>query len=38
MKGEIRFLRGRVKFGGSRWNAPFPSALIVFRGNEDKED
>jgi phage N-6-adenine-methyltransferase len=28
--GEIRFLRGRLKFGGSKTSAPFPSALVVF--------
>lgn len=27
---EIRFLRGRLKFGGSKWNAPFPSMVVVF--------
>jgi site-specific DNA-methyltransferase (adenine-specific) len=31
MKGEIRFLRGRLKFGDSMNSAPFPSAVIVFR-------
>lgn len=29
--GEIRFLRGRLKFGGSDTGAPFPSAVVVFR-------
>jgi site-specific DNA-methyltransferase (adenine-specific) len=28
---EIRFVRGRLKFGGSKINAPFPSAIAVFR-------
>jgi phage N-6-adenine-methyltransferase len=28
---EIRFLQGRLRFGGMTANAPFPSALIVFR-------
>lgn len=28
--GEIRFLRGRLKFGNSDTSAPFPSALVVF--------
>ena len=28
----IRFLRGRLKFGGSKNGAPFPSAVVVFRG------
>jgi phage N-6-adenine-methyltransferase len=31
MMGEIRFLRGRVRFGGCKSNAPFPSAIVVFR-------
>lgn len=28
---EVRFLKGRLKFGGSDNSAPFPSALVVFR-------
>lgn len=28
---EIRFIRGRIKFGGQKWNAPFPSMLCIFR-------
>jgi len=31
MKGEIRFVRGRLKFGDASENAPFPSAVVVFR-------
>ena len=31
MKGEIRFIKGRLKFGGSKWNAPFPNAVVIFR-------
>ena len=31
MKGEIRFLRGRLRFGGGRGSAPFPSAIVIFR-------
>lgn len=30
LKGEIRFIRGRLKFGGSKWNAPFPNAVVIF--------
>ena len=30
-KGEIRFVRGRLKFGDSPHAAPFPSAIVVFR-------
>lgn len=32
MKGEIRFIRGRLKFGGNKNSAPFPSAIVIFRG------
>jgi len=28
--GEIRFLRGRLRFGGADASAPFPSAVVVF--------
>ena len=28
---DIRFIRGRLKFGGSKNSAPFPSAVLVFR-------
>jgi DNA N-6-adenine-methyltransferase Dam len=28
---DVRFLRGRLKFGGSETNAPFPSVLLIFR-------
>lgn len=28
--GEIRFLRGRLKFGGGANSAPFPSAVVIF--------
>jgi phage N-6-adenine-methyltransferase len=28
---EVRFIRGRLKFGGSKNSAPFPSALVVMR-------
>ena len=32
-KAEIRFLRGRLKFGQATGNAPFPSMIVVFRKN-----
>lgn len=31
MQGEIRFLRGRLKFGVHQNPVPFPSAVVVFR-------
>lgn len=30
-KAEIRFVRGRLKFNGAKSNAPFPSAVVIFR-------
>lgn len=33
-KAEVRFLKGRVKFGEANQGAPFPSAVIVYKGNE----
>lgn len=30
LKGEIRYIRGRLRFSGSKVNAPFPSAIVVF--------
>ena len=29
---EIRYIRGRLKFGGQKNSAPFPSAVVVMRG------
>lgn len=34
MKGEITFIRGRLKFGGCKNCAPFPSAIVVFKPQE----
>ena len=31
MRGEIRFLRGRLRFGGAAHSALFPSAVVIFR-------
>ncbi len=31
VKGVVRFVRGRLKFGGASNSAPFPSAVVVFR-------
>ena len=27
----VRFVRGRLKFGGSKNSAPFPSMVVIFR-------
>jgi phage N-6-adenine-methyltransferase len=29
---EIRFVRGRLKFGNAKFGAPFPSAIVIFKG------
>ena len=28
---EIRFIRGRLKFGNAKTNAPFPSCVVIFK-------
>ena len=30
-KGEIRFIKGRLKFSGAKHNAPFPNMIVIFR-------
>ncbi|MED4883057.1 DNA N-6-adenine-methyltransferase [Bacillus smithii] len=30
MKGEIRFVKGRLKFGDGKNSAPFPSVVVIF--------
>ena len=36
-RAEIRFIKGRLKFGDSKNSAPFPSMLVIFRGANIKE-
>lgn len=31
-RAEIRFIKGRLKFGNSKNSAPFPSMLVIYRG------
>lgn len=31
-RAEIRFIKGRLRFNGSKSNAPFPSMVVIFRG------
>lgn len=35
-QAEIRFIRGRLKFGDGKAPAPFPSMLVIYRGPESK--
>jgi site-specific DNA-methyltransferase (adenine-specific) len=30
-KAEIRFIKGRLKFGGAKNSAPFPSMIVIYR-------
>ena len=32
---DIKFLKGRLKFGNSKNSAPFPSAIVVYKYKED---
>lgn len=34
---EIRFIRGRIKFGGAKYNAPFPSMIVIFDGRRHEQ-
>jgi phage N-6-adenine-methyltransferase len=35
-KGQVAFIRGRLKFGGHVNSAPFPSATVVFMPNRSE--
>lgn len=35
-RAEVRFLRGRLRFGGAESGAPFPSAIVVFRNAQNR--
>ena len=32
-KAEIRFIKGRLKYGTAQYNAPFPSMIVIFKGD-----
>lgn len=32
-KAEIRFVKGRLKFGNAKNSAPFPSMVVIYRGD-----
>ena len=35
-RSEVRFIRGRLKFGDQKNSAPFPSMVVIFRGARTK--
>lgn len=37
-KAEIRFIRGRLKFGNSKNSAPFPSMVVIFGNRKPKRE
>jgi phage N-6-adenine-methyltransferase len=36
MKGQIEFIRGRLKFGDAVHSAPFPSAVVIFWDSQEE--
>ena len=36
IKGEVTFIRGRLKFGAGKNSAPFPSAVVTFKPSNKK--
>ena len=32
---ELRFIKGRLKFGNSKENAPFASVVVIFRKKDE---
>ena len=37
MRGKVIFIRGRIKFNNHVNSAPFPSAIVIFRGKHEHE-
>jgi len=37
-KAEIRFIKGRLRFGDGKASAPFPSMVVVFRKQKENEN
>lgn len=37
-KAEIRFIKGRLKFGGCKDAAPFPSMVVIFGKEKEHEE
>lgn len=36
-KAEIRFIRRRLRFGGSNTDAPFPSMIVIYNSQQDNK-
>lgn len=37
-QADIRFIKGRLKFGGQNNPAPFPSMVVIFKSKENKNE
>jgi phage N-6-adenine-methyltransferase len=37
VNGEIRFIKGRLRFKGESSSAPFPSMIVIFRPSENRK-
>lgn len=37
-KAEVRFIKGHLKFGGSKNSAPFPSMVVIFNSGQVKQN
>ena len=35
-KAELRFVKGRLKFGRAKYNAPFASMIVIFRNDVEE--
>ena len=35
---EIRFIKGRLKFDDQKNSAPFPSAIVIFKGKQNDKN
>ena len=35
-KAEMRFIKGRLKFGDAKNSAPFPSMVVIFKNESEK--
>ena len=36
-RAEVRFIKGRLRFGGSKDPAPFPTMLVIFRPESERD-
>ncbi len=36
-RAEVRFIKGRIRFVGAPFNAPFPSCFVIFRPTSEEE-